>query len=1153
MGGFKFISLNCNGLKNHKKRGFIFDYLKSVKYDFCFLQETFCSSRTVAEGWGKELGAKIFYSLGTDDARGVSIFISKSLVCNIHKVTCDQVGRGLSVDVDIRGLKLRLVSVYFPQINCSIQEFDILIQFLKSVCSTSRTVIMAGDFNFVEDLSLDKRTPIPLSRNRGISRVQSFIDFRSFYNLQDPFRTLYPRDMAFSHRQIVSGGVSFSRLDRFYVSSAIVQEISLVSHKFCPHSDHFYVHMETNIFPNKCPSGPGYWKLNVSILEDPEVISSVEKLWTEELYYMSSFHDVYWWDKCKRRFKDILRYHSIKKARERREELNKLETELDFYCRLEKGAFDPGPFTKIISEKRDQILGLLAYKYEGNRIRARVADLEGAEKPSSYFLKQEFGRAKSKQINKLKGENGVIYEDFPSIVSLVRDFYKDLFHKEDIDQDMVDLFLDGVPVLDHSDRSFCEGLLTYDECLEAIKLMKNERSPGSDGLPCEFYKKFFYLFGQSLVKLYNLCFHMGRLSRSQRSCIMTLLCKNFEQDILLAFWRPISLLNVDFKIISKCMSIRMGKVLPSIISIDQTCSVIGRSISDNCHLLRNVVDYINSKPLMGAALINLDFSKAFDRVSHKYLFATLEAFGFGPEFISWLRLLYQDISSSVLLNGFITEAIGVHRGVRQGCPLSPLLYVLSVEPFALAIRRSTYIKGVPLPGGNEVSICQYADDSTILVSSLSSVYKLLDISRRFGQASGAQLNLAKCFCILLGKFRTMGLESLQGIICRPFGKILGIMHGIGNMQQENWERVQGKFKDTIISHRDRKLTLKGKAVIFNSMMASKLWYVGAIKTISKELLRQFNVNLNEFIWQGGMCLIRRPVLELPDYSGGVGLINIELKLKAFLIRHIVQYFVGDFHPWKAFAKYWIELDIWKYDPQITHLSGPHSLDKPEFYKVAVSCFRTFRDSFPLIPFPQLTVKKIYELLLSQRDEKPNIEFQLVGTNRQQFVTYYKSVCAPYVGHLERDIAYKVLHGVLPTLDRLFKYNIVNITTCCLCRVWPESLSHIFISCPVVRDTREFLQSVFFKLCNHRLKLTDKLIRFNFLNIPGLNTASKRLFITLLFIYRRAVWLKRNAGSVRHCSIDSEVLLKFFFWFWLGRDVWPIRSGGQGLNFGDFGA
>ena len=163
-------------------------------------------------------------------------------------------------------------------------------------------------------------------------------------------------------------------------------------------------------------------------------------------------------------------------------------------------------------------------------------------------------------------------------------------------------------------------------------------------------------------------------------------------------------------------------------------------------------------------------------------------------------------------------------------------------------------------------------------------------------------------------------------------------------------------------------------------MASKLWYVGVIKNISTSLLRQFNVDLNEFIWQGGMSSIRRSVLELPECSGGINLINIELKLKAFLIRHIVQYFLGEFHPWKAFAKYWIEMDIRKYDPNFTHLSGPHSLDMPEFYKTAVGCFKIFRESFPLIPLPQLTVKKIYDLLLRQRNEKPNIEFQLVGKN-----------------------------------------------------------------------------------------------------------------------------------------------------------------------------
>ena len=142
-----------------------------------------------------------------------------------------------------------------------------LIEFLESVCSTSRTVIMSGDFNFVEDLSLDKRTPLPLSRTRGNSRVETFVNFRSFFNLYDPFRFLHPMRVEFSHRQTVYGGVSFSRLDRYYVSSVIVQEIASISHKFCPHSDHFYVHMETNILTNnKCPTGSGYWYLVLSCI-----------------------------------------------------------------------------------------------------------------------------------------------------------------------------------------------------------------------------------------------------------------------------------------------------------------------------------------------------------------------------------------------------------------------------------------------------------------------------------------------------------------------------------------------------------------------------------------------------------------------------------------------------------------------------------------------------------------------------------------------------------------------------------------------------------------------------------------------------------------------------------------------------------------------
>ena len=150
-------------------------------------------------------------------------------------------------------------------------------------------------------------------------------------------------------------------------------------------------------------------------------------------------------------------------------------------------------------------------------------------------------------------------------------------------------------------------------------------------------------------------------------------------------YRPISLLNIDYKIIPKIITIRLGKVLPKIIGIDQTCSVKGRSIFDNLHLLRNVIDYIDQKNL-SACFICLDQEKAFDRVSRSYMFDTLTAFGFKERFLRWIKLLYNDISSSVIINNLISDPFPIKRDVGQGCSLAMLLYVICFEPFAHKIR-----------------------------------------------------------------------------------------------------------------------------------------------------------------------------------------------------------------------------------------------------------------------------------------------------------------------------------------------------------------------------------------------------------------------------------------------------------------------------------
>ena len=185
--------------------------------------------------------------------------------------------------------------------------------------------------------------------------------------------------------------------------------------------------------------------------------------------------------------------------------------------------------------------------------------------------------------------------------------------------------------------------------------------------------------------------------------------------VYLSFWRPISLLNVDYKIVAKSMANRLKKVMPSIVHVNQTCSVPGRSITDHCHLIRNVVDYTESRNFP-CVLLSLDQKKAFDRVSHDFLFSTLVALGFGPSFIRWIKFLYADIGSQVLVNGFLTPFFPVTRGVRQGCPLSPLLYVLCIESFALAIRSDPFISGVKVPCSlNELKIVQYADDNNLFL------------------------------------------------------------------------------------------------------------------------------------------------------------------------------------------------------------------------------------------------------------------------------------------------------------------------------------------------------------------------------------------------------------------------------------------------------
>ena len=204
------------------------------------------------------------------------------------------------------------------------------------------------------------------------------------------------------------------------------------------------------------------------------------------------------------------------------------------------------------------------------------------------------------------------------------------------------------------------------------------------------------------------------LSYSQRTGIIRIIDKKGNQNDL-KNWRPISLLNTDYKIITKALTNRLKKVIGSIIHPDQSCSLPHRAIQDNCATIRDVLHWCSGTE-KDLAVISLDQTKAFNKVNWTHLSRVLGVFRFGPSFQKWVKIAYSNIGSHVIVNAYLSSRIDIHRGVRQGCPLSPLLYVLSFEPLASAIRQNPIIQGVPTvddPLRDSIKVSSYADDMTV--------------------------------------------------------------------------------------------------------------------------------------------------------------------------------------------------------------------------------------------------------------------------------------------------------------------------------------------------------------------------------------------------------------------------------------------------------
>ena len=266
-------------------------------------------------------------------------------------------------------------------------------------------------------------------------------------------------------------------------------------------------------------------------------------------------------------------------------------------------------------------------------------------------------------------------------------------------------------------------------------------------------------------------------------------------------------------------------------------------------------------------MIFIDFQKEFDSLEWNFFFSCLEAFGLGPEFIWWVRTLYHNIESCFINNGLATDFFSLERGVRQGDPLSPYLFVVAVETLALAIRQNPEIIGIKI-GGEETKLLQYADDTTAVLSDIDSAQALFNLLEVFKNLSGLVINSSK-----LTECGSGRLEIKLGIKWpdEPI-KALGVYYSydIKLLHEKNFIERLDSVKKLINIWSSRGLSNYGKVTIIKSLIIPKFVFISWLLTVLKEIVKELNQMIFKFLWKGTDKETR-----LSTINGGLKMIDLE--------------------------------------------------------------------------------------------------------------------------------------------------------------------------------------------------------------------------------------------------------------------------------------
>ena len=927
--------------------------------------------------------------------------------------------------LDFQNVLGLFVNVYINPLDYSLEHFN--VGFSKLDAEKCEKIYLSGDLNALASRECSTNPNI-MSNDIRLIRFRKIV--MKLFSIHLNHIQPAPGSDIFTHFDKRTG--SLNQIDHFFTTDCSY----FFDTKNIAFSDHRLLILRNVDDSFFCPS---YWKFNDNVLQHHVVIQEIIRASCNSVDELDSY------DTSKNLIRDKLRSLCIQCARVENHEESAIIKEIR---QIENAICQAGSnevLLRQLSHFNSQLLMIqnLKARKDLRQIKNFFTDFHHGD---PHTVKKHVKRKRMKsRITAIKINESEISYDEEKIHQEFVHHFTERFSKPRLTHEQ---FVQSSLLKNQALSDFCSKntqniqdirnlCSTRQEIMEqevkqAIRKLNSESAPGLDGLTSNFYKAHADFFVPYLTKVFNLVQNQQRVPESFRNAVVKFIPKKETSDSV-EDYRPISLINTDQKILSHVLTARLIDPLSKIIGVHQSAHLPNRNIHSSLMKINLNLETLEDSD----CLVAVDFSKAFDRIDRRFLFLLLQAIGIDDITLKLIKAMYEKTIAFLDINGYLSTPVQMENGVRQGCPMSALLFDLGVEPVLQCIRDSNTILSNSI-----FKVIAYADDLTCCIKK-ESFDQLMDTLNWFSQITNLVLNHAKTEILCPSQFD-------NGITTKETAKILGVTFEVGNPKIDMSSMTSYAEKSRFFCNKFNTFVARAKNI--DTFVMQKLIHQVRHKTALKRQLETLDNIFVDSIWLGRKHNLKKSVLQKSWSAMGIALKNFTKTITSSKIIDLKN-FLGEDLTGSFFEMY----------------------RKTSHYKNLINLVRTFNCTLHINQGNQIHLLKgeeIKDLTLSMRT-KEIYKFLSDSDNSdalQRITKISSKICYPpehiytFIRQLwkhpsyaafEKNYLYQFLMNCYLDKPKKCELGWVFDCFCCFCGSAEESHSHLLFECTNVPNLNFF--------------------------------------------------------------------------------------------------